>query len=164
MRRETKGLTLVEVMVALAFTGIAFTALALSQVTGFRVTRTSQEAAIAKDLALHQMELFRSYGFQPFVRCPTFDPEVDGWVGYPACSGSETSSDYPGFVVDWALTNRPLGTKLMTPPSLIEVTITVRWQVREGDSKDFVLTSYLSCGDPGEVGSTDVPCPKASLL
>jgi prepilin-type N-terminal cleavage/methylation domain-containing protein len=164
MRRSQQGLTLIEVMIALVFTGIAFTALALSQVTGFRVTRSSQEAAIAKDLATGQAELFRAYGFDPFDRCPTFDPELDGWVGYPPCEGEEASADHPGFVVKWALTNRPQGTKLMTRPALIEVAITVEWQNREGSTKDYPLTTYLSCGDPGEGVTTSVPCPEESLL
>jgi prepilin-type N-terminal cleavage/methylation domain-containing protein len=164
MRRRNDGMTLIEVMVALVFTGIAFTALALSQVTGFRVTRSSQEAAIAKDLAMYQVELFRGYGFEPFKRCPTFDPDLSGYVGYPTCAGAEGSVDYPAFDVSWQLTNRPEGTKQMTPPALVEVKVVVEWSAANGNSKDYHLTSYLSCGDPGEAASTNVPCPTDSLL
>jgi prepilin-type N-terminal cleavage/methylation domain-containing protein len=164
MRRSQQGLTLIEVMIALVFTGIAFTALALSQVTGFRVTRSSQEAAIAKDLATGQAELFRAYGFDPFDTCPTFDPELYGWVGYPNCVDEEASADHPGVVVKWALTNRPQGTKLMSDPALIEVAITVEWPDRADGTNQYFLTTYLSCGDPGEGVTTSVPCPDESLL
>jgi prepilin-type N-terminal cleavage/methylation domain-containing protein len=163
VRRSAQGMTLIEVMVALVFTGIAFTALALSQVTGFRVTRSSQETTIAKDLAMRQMELFRSYGFEPFKRCPTFDPELDGWVGYPECEDDLLSTEHPGFGVEWEITNNPAGTKVMSPPALIEVNVTVTWNSRVGGAKEFYLTSYLSCGDPGEGATTNVPCPKTSL-
>jgi type II secretory pathway pseudopilin PulG len=162
--RSEQGLTLIEVMIALVFTGIAFTALALSQVTGFRVTRSSQEAAIAKDLAMRQAELFRAYGFDPYDRCPTTSPADEGLVGYPACQDQEASIDHPGFVVKWALTNRPEGTKLMTPPALVEVKVTVEWQTRDAGTKEYFLTTYLSCGDPGEGVTTSVPCPQDSLL
>lgn len=165
MRRSEHGLTLIEVMVALVFTGIAFTALALSQVTGFRVTRSSQEASIAKDVAMRQIESFRGYGFHPFVMCPTIDPEVydpDAYAGYPTCEGSEAVAEHPGFTVEWALTNRPEGLPQMSKPALIEVKILVDWQ-GSGSGKEYPITSYLSCGDPGEFATTDVPCPKESL-
>lgn len=167
MRRSQHGLTLIEVMVALVFTGIAFTALALSQVTGFKVTRSSQQTVIAKDVGMRQLELFRGYGFHPFVRCPTIDPEVynpDSYTGYPACEATQASADHPGFTLDWSLTNNPAGTKLMSPdPALVEVKIDVFWQSGD-ETKHFYLTSYLSCGDPGEFATTNVPCPKETLL
>lgn len=165
MRRSEQGLTLVEVLVALVFTGIAFTALALSQVTGFNVTRSSQETAIARDLAMRQVELFRSYGFQPFDLCPTIDPEVKdpyAYDGYPPCEGSESLAEHPGFTLEWALTNRPQGLPLMSKPALIEAAVTVHWQGK-GGGKNYPITSYLSCGDPGEFATTGVPCPKESL-
>jgi prepilin-type N-terminal cleavage/methylation domain-containing protein len=164
MRRSQQGLTLIEVLIALVFTGIAFTALALSQVTGFRATRSSQEAAIAKDLAMFQVELFRGYGFEPFSLCPTFDPGDNGWVGYPTCAGSEASAEHPNFTVNWELTNNPQGTKVMSKPALIEVKVTVTWDSQSGRTGNFPVTSYLSCGDPGEGVTTDVPCPTESLL
>lgn len=166
MRRSNQGLTLIEVMVALVFTGIAFTALAMSQVTGFRVTRSSQEAAIAKDLAMRQMETFRGYGFDPFVMCPTIDADTykpGTYAGYPSCEGTEMSSDHPRFTIDWSLSNRPQGTKLMSPPALVETKITVSWDDK-GRTRDYFLTSYMSCGDPGQFATTDVPCPKDTLL
>lgn len=163
MRHSQQGLTLIEVMIALVFTGIAFTALAFSQVTGFRVTQSSQEAGIAKDLAMQRVELFRAYGFAPFSLCPTFDPADDGWIGYPNCEDQEASTEYPAFVTNWTLSNRPQGTKLMTPPALIEVKVTVQWQSRGGGSKEYLMTTYLSCGDPGEGVTTSVPCPTDSL-
>jgi type II secretory pathway pseudopilin PulG len=165
MRSSRQGLTLVEVMVALAFTGIAFTALALSQVTGFKVTRNSQEAAIAKDLAHNRLEVFRAYGFHPFALCPTIDPEdLDpaAYAGYPPCEGSATSSEYPAFDVAWSLSNRPQGTPQLSKPALIEVRVLINWP--EGAKmSSYAVTSYLSCGDPGAFASTDVPCPKESL-
>lgn len=166
MRRSNLGLTLIEVMVALVFTGIAFTALALSQVTGFRVTSSSQEAAIAKDLAMRQLESFRGYGFDPFVMCPTIDPDVykpDLYAGYPTCEGEQTSSEQPRFTITWSMNNRPEGTKLMSPPSLVEAKITVNWD-NKGNNREYFLTSYMSCGDPGQFATTDVPCPKDTLL
>jgi type II secretory pathway pseudopilin PulG len=161
MRRDSEGITLVEVLVAMVFTGLAFTALALSQVTGFRVTRSSQESAIARDLATRQLETFRAYGFDPYVMCP-IPPESykpDSYAGYPECQGSVSSTDHKGFTTDWDLSTRPVGTKLMSKPALIEARITVSW-----DDNEYHLTSYLSCGDPGEFATTDVPCPVESLL
>lgn len=159
MRRSNQGLTLVEVLVALVFTGVAFTALALSQVTGFKVTRSSQEAAVARDLATKQLELFRSYGFEPYSECSTFDPEDQGFVGFPPCEATVTSDEYPRFTIHWLITDRPRGTPLMSKPALLEIQVEVTW-----DDKSYELTSYLSCGDPGEYATTKVPCPTESLL
>ena len=56
------------------------------------------------------------------------------------------------------VTASPAGVPALDPPALKGVEIEVTW---EGAS--YELVGYLSCGDPGETATTEVPCPIASL-
>lgn len=55
-RAPTSGLTIVEVLVAIAVIGIAFAALASMQISNLRVTRASKESSIAIQVANDVME------------------------------------------------------------------------------------------------------------
>lgn len=147
------GMTLVEVMIAVAIIGIAFVALAFSQVLGFRVTRVSQQTQIARDLATLQMETIRSNGFASYKDC-------DGSDSAPSdCSGKVASSDYSDFTVSWDMDNSPPGMAAVSAPALVAVTVSVTWHDQE-----YALTNYLSCGDPDDESSTTVPCPGETLI
>lgn len=156
MRRRVAGLTIIELMIALAIIGIAFAALAYAQVTGFRVTRSSQGAAIAKDLGMKQLEVIRGLGYGLYRDCPDAGPTEES--GLPPCSGSEADETHPGFTVHWSITSSPAGVNALDPPALKGVEIHVTWEDTRYD-----LVGYLSCGDPGETAMTEVPCPRASL-
>lgn len=153
MKGRASGFSLLELLVALAMIGVAFGALAYVQVTGFRVTRSSQGAAIAKDLGMKQLEILRGRGYQAYRDC------TDGAAG---CSGTEVDDEHPSFSVSWTITDAPAGVKLLSgtePPALLGVEIQVTWEDTRYD-----LVGYLSCGDPGKTGTTETPCPRESLL
>lgn len=154
MTARASGLTVIELLVALAVASIAFAALAFSQVTGFRVTRSSQGAAIAKDVGMKQLEVIRGLGYGYYRHCSD-GTETD-------CSGSAPNAEHPGFTVHWKITDSPEGVKVLSasePPALMGVEIQVTWEDTRYD-----LVGYLSCGDPGESATTEVPCPRESLL
>lgn len=151
MRRAVRGVTIIELMVALAVASIAFAALAYSQITGFRVTRSSQGAAIAKDIGMKRLEELRGAGFETYKHC------VDA-AATPDCSGSAADADHPTFTVHWEVTASPPGVPALDPPALKGVAVWVTWE----DSR-YDLIGYLSCGDPGESATTEVPCPTESL-
>ena len=159
MKGHRSGVTIIELMVALAVASIAFAALAYSQITGFRVTRSSQGSALAKDIGMKQLEHIRGLGFDVYRDCPATGPSEDS--GLPTCDGSATDAEHPGFTVHWNITASPAGiapVPALSTPALKGVEVWVTWE----DSR-YDLIGYLSCGDPGETATTEVPCPNESL-
>jgi prepilin-type N-terminal cleavage/methylation domain-containing protein len=154
------GLTLVELLIALAVIGIAMAALISSQILSFKVTRDAQKSSLAKDIASQQIEVIRGYGFGSYMNCPTTSPSSPA----PACTGSQSVSNYAGYTLAWSITNAPKNpsnltqTLNLTKPALVGVSVTVSWT---GGS--YVLSSYLSCADAGEFSFTTVPCPAESM-
>jgi type II secretory pathway pseudopilin PulG len=168
--KQNSGLGIIEIMVALAIIGIAFVALAFSQVYSFRVTGNSQKTALAKDIASKKMEEIRGFGYSSFRACPSSTPITPPF----ACSASnESVANQAGYSLSWTITNQPknpsdLSQTLSAPsaadpkPSLVGTTVTVSWQEGAG-TKSYVLSSYLSCADAGDFSSTTVPCPIESM-
>jgi type II secretory pathway pseudopilin PulG len=148
------GLSLVELLIALSVMGIALGALVSSQIFSFRVTKESQQTSLAKDIASQQMEKIRGYGYGSYANCPGTAPGSSA----PACSGSETVSNYSGYTLSWNITNSPAAGLDLSPPPIVGVTVTVSW-----DDESYILSTYLSCADAGDFSSTNVPCPIESM-
>lgn len=182
--KNAQGLSLLEVLIAFAVVSITFLALAMSQLTGFRVTRDSAEAATARDLASRQIEIIRGYGYAtygkrtavtatgtvttPYEGCPTnpagSSAELDSASPFPNCAGSDIAiTNFPGYTVSWAVAPSadaaPTGGAPTDPPALYNVNVTVT-----RDDFTYVLASYLSCADAGETSNTGIVCPAGSLL
>lgn len=164
MRRSQEGLSLIEVLVAFSIVSIAFLALAMSQILGFRTTRDSLDAATARDLASEQMEIIRSYGYASyaerpgppaFAGCPTASS-----ADAPPCSGSKVKGNY---TVRWEITKTSSAFRATTPPALLSVTVETDYGV-EAERRTYTLASYLSCADASDLSVTSVPCPENSLL
>jgi prepilin-type N-terminal cleavage/methylation domain-containing protein len=162
--KQQSGLGLVEIIVAIAIIGIAFVALAFSQVYSFQTTGKSQKTAIAKDIASKKMEEIRGLGYGTYKGC------ASGTTNTTCVTSNQAVTNQPGYSLSWTITNQPKNpsdlTKTVTlnnpGPPLVGVTVTVSWQ--EGSStKNYVLSSYLSCADAGDFSSTNVPCPLASM-
>jgi type II secretory pathway pseudopilin PulG len=164
------GLGIVEIMVAISIIGIAFVALAFSQVHSFRTTADSQKTALAKDIASKKMEEIRGLGYGAYRSC------VPASTDTSCVASGQTISNQLGYSLAWTITNQPKNPSDLTKtlpvpendtngipkPALVGVTVTVSWQ--EGSAaKSYVLSSYLSCADAGDFSSTTVPCPTASI-
>lgn len=170
--RESRGLSLIEVMIAFSIISVVFLALAMSQITGFRTTRVSLEASAARDLASRQIEVIRGYGYPTYARqitatgvyagCTTVSPNgssADVDVAFPTCRGSDdTISNFPGYIVSWSIAPSD-DVPARDPPALYDVDVTVT-----KGTLTYVLASYLSCADAGEFSTTGVSCPRESLL
>jgi type II secretory pathway pseudopilin PulG len=156
--RNTQGLSLIEVLVSFSVVSIVFLALAMSQVFGFRTTRDSLEASTARDLASEQIEIIRSYGYISYQDCPSTSPSgasANFSDGFPSCSGSDDSIDnFPGYTLAWAIA-LPDDVPVTDPPFLLDVEVTV-----QRDDLIYVLASYLSCADAGDLSVTNIPCPE----
>lgn len=158
--RNTQGLSLIEVLISFSIMSIVFLALAMSQVYGFRTTRDALEASTARDLASEQIEIIRSYGYASYQDCPTTSPSgasADFDDGFPTCSGSDdTINNFPGYTVAWTIA-LPDDTRVRVtdPPFLLDVEVTAR-----RDDLTYVLASYLSCADAGDLSVTNIPCPE----
>ncbi len=155
--RESQGLSLIEVLISFSIMSIVFLALAMSQVYGFRTTRDSLEASTARDLASEQIEVIRGYGYASYQNCPATSPigaSADFDNGFPTCSGSDSRiSNFPGYTLAWAIA-LPDNIPVTDPPFLLGVEVTV-----QRDDLSYVLASYLSCADAGDLSVTDIPCP-----
>lgn len=157
--RKAQGLTIIEVLVSFSIVSIVFLALAMSQVFGFRTTRNSLEASTARDLASEQIEIIRSHGYIAYQDCPTTSPSgasTDFDAAFPTCSGSDGSTDsFPGYTLDWAIAPPDVTRVRVTdPPFLLDVEVSV-----QRDDLTYVLASYLSCADAGDLSVTNIPCP-----
>lgn len=155
--KSAQGVSLIEVLISFSIISVVFLALAASQVTGFRVTRDSLDAAAARDLASEQIETIRSHGYAAYQGCPDASPSGasdDFDSGFPNCSGSDsTINNFPGYTLTWAI-SLPDGVPVMDPPFLLDVEVTA-----QRDDLNYVLASYLSCADAGDLSVTNVPCP-----
>lgn len=156
--KSSQGLSLLELLVAFTVVAIAFLALAMAQVTGFRTTRDALDVAAARDVASKHMEQMRALGYVAFKNCPTANSVM-------ACSATNTSvAGRPGYALSWRIqTNppnpaNPSATLVMSPPPFLLAEVRVTWR-----GKRYVITSYFSCADSGELSSTNVECPQASM-
>lgn len=174
--RTSQGLSLIEVLVAFSIISIVFLALAMSQTTGFRVTRDAIAVSTARDIASRQIEIIRGYGYVTYGRraattttpvyagCATTSPsgsgqDIDAAGFIPRCSGTDNAiTNFPNYVVSWSITPSD-DVPATDPPALYDV------EVRAGrGNTNYVLSTYLSCADAGELSVTGVPCPRQSLL
>lgn len=151
--RTRRGFTLVELLVAIAVIGIAFTALAMTQLSGFRVTQDAVQTAVARDVATRQMEDLRALGYARLVRC--------GETDQPACTaGPAPDEEEPRFLLSWSVSDdlSAIGVPSLAPPPLLDVQVEVTWP-----DGSYQLGSLLSCADAGASSSTNVDCPKESM-
>jgi type IV pilus modification protein PilV len=92
---KQEGLTLVEILIAIVIVGVAFMALANLQITNMRVTRDSQQASVATQIANEILEHVTRdvYGGS--------DPSYNIY-NYYTCTGGNTSSlcQYGGALPD----------------------------------------------------------------
>lgn len=164
--RKQSGLGIVEIMVALSIIGIAFVALAFSQVYSFRATGDSQKTAIAKDIASKKMEEIRGLGYATYKGC------VPNSTNAACLTSNQSVTNQSGYSLSWVITNQPKNPSKLTqtlptpttanPAALVGVTVTASWQ-QGSSTKSYVLSSYLSCADAGDFSSTNVPCPKDTI-
>ena len=163
--RQSSGISLVEIIVTFSIIAIAFLALTMSQILGFRVTQDSAQSATARDIATQQLETIRGFGYVFYQDCPTLNPTVG-----PACQNASfpAMDDVPnhqGYTIWWSVTNAPIDItgNAINPaeltPALVGIEVRVNW---DGGSYD--LTSYMSCADAGEFSNNAIFCPSGSLL
>lgn len=158
MKSRHEGLTIIELLVTIAIIGITFLALAMSQITGFRVTRDSAEAAIAKDAATEQMETIRAWGYEQYKGCPAIEPTASD---APKCEGTATLSNNTNLTLQWRVDNRPPEIKPLDPPPLVSVIVTV---TNNNGGTDYELYTYLSCADADFLSATQIQCPVTSIV
>lgn len=127
--RQTQGLTLIEVLIAIVIIAVAFIALASSQLTNLRVTRDSELASLATQTANEELE----YLIQAIL---------DDYVSYQACPGaadicSGTRSE-GSFTVDYDISHDD-ATYSLKGLILVEINVS-------GPSSA-TLSHYVSCMD-----------------
>lgn len=173
MKRD--GIGIVELLVVIAVIGVTFLAMASSQFLSFKVTRTAQETAAAKDIAARKMEQIRGYGYFIYADCN--DGEGTLYISVaPGCKGKVTGQNdqngdllgHDKYTLTWTIDNTPVnprsgGADLATfaTPPLISISVTASWG--NGSADSYSLQSYLSCADAGEFSFTGVPCPAQSM-
>lgn len=145
------GMTITELLVALTVIGVAFTALAMAQVTSLQVTRSSSDAATARDAAQQKLELIRAFGYAAFRTCPGTQPALSG---APPCAGTEVLASNARFTVSWNVDSNPFGRNQSgQAPALVEARVTVTWH-----EQSYELVAFLSCADVDAYSTLHVAC------
>lgn len=148
------GMTIAELMVALTVIGVAFTALAMAQVTSLHVTRASTDAAVARDAALQKLELIRTHGYAAFRFCPDVQPVLSG---APACAGTEVLASNTRFTLSWVVDSYTESSIQPAQfPTRLEARVTVTWA-----NQTYELIAVLSCAEIGTFSTTQVACSQA---
>ncbi|WP_419758746.1 type IV pilus modification PilV family protein [Acidisoma sp.] len=130
MRREARGFTLLEVLVALVIAGLALGALFSGAVTGMRSARLSLDYAEAVSRARSHLAV--------------------AGIGAPLVAGTQQGDDGQGFT--WRVTVQPLSTTALrnasplagsttaTRVSLFAVTVVIGW-TKDGGHRQVELTT-----------------------
>jgi prepilin-type N-terminal cleavage/methylation domain-containing protein len=169
MMRARGGLTLVEMLIALAIMGVLFAGLAYMQVTSMRGSATSRAAADAKGEANRVLE--RVVEDVVFVDTST-DPDTFNFESYydacgpngtggDECDGSTAAGDLEGFERDpnvettWSIEPVP-GTSI-EQEGVLSIAVTSR----HDRGANITLGSAISCYDvfPSPTATTPEPCP-----
>jgi|GEM_PF-3050180 len=125
--RSSPGITLIEVLVAILFIAVVFLGLVGIQVLSLRVTRSSQQASDATQLAIETLTaqtVAVQADFDGYQVCP----------GVSICSGSVVRA---GNTANWSV-SRPSG-YMFDGLLLVDVQVT-------GDA-EAQMTTYVSCMD-----------------
>ena len=170
--RRREGLTLLELLIALAVIAIVFLALASGQITSMQTTSSAREVADAKTFANRTLENIRADILQDLradVAAATTDADKQqAWLDaqYGTCPGVGASeppysgsraalcvSDstvsplaYSFYDASWVI-----GPPVSKPPpiefeGLLQVNIRVDW-TKGGTDKSLTLVDYISCSE-----------------
>jgi prepilin-type N-terminal cleavage/methylation domain-containing protein len=153
---KNSGLTLIEVLVTLIIIGVAFVALAMSQITSLKVTRDSKQASIATQVGNAAMEravkqvlddAFGCIGLPPNRTCPAAYNSA-GTFSDIVADGQTYSADYSiGY---------PAGDPEENLAAMARIDITV------SAPSAATFTQLVSCMDivPPPSFNDPAPCPK----
>lgn len=168
--RQHKGLTLVEVLIALVVVGIAFAAMAFIQTNNLRMTTNARLTTHVKAAANQVLESVMSsvlatsvdfsgnkvYAFNDYYwNCPTAQVPPAGAlpvVNRPACTGTQNVGDV---VVTYAVA----GESGVTGEGVLTVTVTAQ---HPSGGQRLTLGDRVTCYDvyPSPTSLAPEPCPK----
>ena len=145
---KNDGLTLIEVLVAMAIIAVAFMALAYTQISNLRVTRDSKLASISTQVANETME-----------RAVKWLLDQKDEFGTPTFTcGENCTGSYSGIEVDGAEYTGAYTIVVDGDTGLAEITVTVN------EPKAIEMSQYVSCMDVVPPPSFDDPSPCPELI
>lgn len=168
MKRSMKGLSLLELLIALSVIAIVFLALASGQITSLKTTASSHDIAAAKTFANRQMEGVRKGIILGVLNAS--DQEVE-WNKY---YNADCPADYPG-LCKGSIANSSGYTsryeigpenanKTVTDEGLVQIRMEINWN-RGGQTGILNIVDYVSCAEillslcPSEDGDFIDPAP-----
>ena len=114
---ESKGFTLIEVLVAMAIFSIGILAVASMQLAGTKGSSSARFSSEAAVLAQSQMESLIALKYDPAAPVPEFDQTLNG----------TRSVQYSNrYTVDWTVAQNTLN-GIPLPNDCLGITVTVRW-------------------------------------
>jgi len=116
-RNESKGFTLIEVLVAMAIFSIGILAVASMQLAGTKGSSSARLSSEAAVLAQSQMESLIALKYDPAALVPEFDPALNG-------TRSVTYSNR--YTVDWTVVQNTIN-GIPLPNDCLGITVTVTW-------------------------------------
>jgi len=130
-----RGLTLVELLVALVIMGVVLGGLVGLWTFGFNATRRSQDTAVGYNIARHEIEKVRTIGF-------TLHPEGARTTGYDGLG--QPTGGAPHFLATTTVHTVPDAQGQINTGCVREVTVQV---ISQDDLQPvFTTTSYLTKG------------------
>jgi len=114
-RVDSKGMTLIEVLIALAVLSIALLAMAMTSLSVMRGNATNDMVTQAATVAQDKMEELKNIPFDSLS------------------SGNDTAGDYTR---QWVVTN--------ISATLRQITLTVSWPNRQGGTSTFIVDTLRS--------------------
>ncbi len=166
--RQDKGLTIVEVLIALAVVGIAFAAMAFIQTNNLRMTTNARlttdvkaaanqvlESVMNKVLATTVSGGTKTYAFNDYYwTCPTQLTPPAGALpvsSRPACTGTTTIGDV-------AVAHEVAGESGVTGEGVLTITVTA---VHSHGGQRLTLGDRVTCYDvyPSPTSLAPEPCP-----
>lgn len=163
-----EGLTIIEVLIALAILGIAFVALAMVQANNLRMTTNARLTSIVKAAANQELESIMSkvlattasgssttYAFNDYYwTCPTELTPPSGALlvtSRPSCSETSESGDV-------TVTYQIVGESGVTGEGVLTVTVTA---VHQHGGQRLTLGDRVTCYDvyPSPTSTAPEPCP-----
>jgi len=114
-RLDSKGMTLIEVLIALAVLSIALLAMAMTSLSVMRGNATNDMVTQAATVAQDKMEELKNIPFDSLS------------------SGNDTAGDYTR---QWVVTN--------ISATLRQITLTVSWPNRQGGTSTFIVDTLRS--------------------
>ncbi len=168
LRHDTRGFSLIEVLIALAVLAVGFAAIARFQATVFEYSAGAKERAIAARLAEEKIADLRHYEVLPTTTGRIAYRDIDANAGGTLASGTVTISNVD-YTRSWTVANYYYPNTALSPtygrsatttapspapayPPFKLATVTIQWTDQNNAAQSVAVSTIISAHDPAKSG------------